>query len=175
MAPEDLRRDANTAAGKSIRQRTIVNIFDWGRSELNTNARHARLSATEQKSRIEFWNYYVQAAATLASEALSFYRARFGEIRWRSLTFKVMDFNQGLLSTDNFLGMARIELNLTSGSRQNVTLTTKSGAGARSTLTYSIAYKALPHSDRLAGFWQIRLFSAENLKAADLSGYSDPY
>ena len=80
-----------------------VHIFDWGRSELNTQESHARLSASEQADRQKFWRLYCVALAKLLYRCCSLYLARF----WRptaSITFRVWD--KDAFTDDDFIGAA---------------------------------------------------------------------
>ncbi|CAE7274853.1 ACTI [Symbiodinium natans] len=45
-------------AEEQLRKQTIVSIFDWGRSELNTIQKHGALSDSAQADRAQYWSYY---------------------------------------------------------------------------------------------------------------------
>ena len=51
-----------------MRKNTLVCIFDWGRSELNSMKKHMQLSEKDQLDRGEFWRYYMGAMAAMASK-----------------------------------------------------------------------------------------------------------
>ena len=82
---------------------TRVHIFDWGRSELNTEEGHARLLPSEQADRQKFWRLYRVALAKLLYQCCSLYVARF----WKpvaSITFRVWD--KDAFTDDDFIGAA---------------------------------------------------------------------
>ncbi|CAE7760870.1 Pip5kl1 [Symbiodinium necroappetens] len=84
---------------------TRVHIFDWGRSELNTEEGHARLSQSEQADRQKFWRLYRIALAKLLYQCCSLYVARF----WKpvaSIAFRVWD--KDAFTDDDFIGAAEL-------------------------------------------------------------------
>ena len=84
-----------------------VHIFDWGRSELNTEDSHALLSQAEQADRQKFWRLYRVALAKLLYNCCSLYVARF----WKpvaSITFRIWD--KDAFTDDDFIGAADLSL-----------------------------------------------------------------
>lgn len=65
------------ATEEEARDKVIVKIFDWGRSELNTISKHDKLSEKEKQDRAKFWAYYVGGIDQLAWEAARAYVHQF--------------------------------------------------------------------------------------------------
>merc|ERR1712182_85386 len=56
-----------------LRKQAKVHIFDWGRSELNTMAAHARLLKEDQEDRAKYWQYYLGGIDHLVFESVRSY------------------------------------------------------------------------------------------------------
>ncbi|CAK9000430.1 Hypothetical protein SCF082_LOCUS6489 [Durusdinium trenchii] len=166
---------------EEVRKSTVVCIFDWGRSELNTMQKHMQLSEKDQLDRIEFWRYYMGGIDRLAWEAARAYHHRFSCRKWSLLTFKVCDFDS--MSENDFIGRLSVPVEETSGEvcaelsskdRNHVVGDYWRGAA---TLTYSITWRAFPQPSRLKGAWRVHLIRAQHLPRQDkmqLRTTSDP-
>jgi hypothetical protein len=164
-----------------VRDATIVQLFDWGRSELNTLEKHMALSDKEQHDRATFWSYYVGGIDRLLWEAARAYRHRFGNAEgWATVTFAVFDFDS--MTENDFMGTATVPLEPTD--EKTISLRHYSGAtvtgGFRgvATLTYSVQTRELPEGSRLAAAWRVCVIRAENLPRMDVMqgrSTSDPF
>jgi len=178
-------------AEEQLRRQTIVNIFDWGRSELNTIKKHAALSDSAQADRAEYWSYYAGGIYRLSWEASRAYLHQFGNAEgWQHVSFMIWDFDS--MSDNDFMGkVVEIPLQETKETTAKIKLNSRrfafSSALARTelgcwklgpTLTYSIEWVPHPPTSRLKGLWRVQVVQAENLPREDLcifEGTSDPF
>lgn len=186
---------------RECRRNVCVNIFDWGRSELNTAERHSTLQVKEQSDRTEFWRYYMGGIDRLSWEAARSYLHRFSNDReWQDVTIAIYDFDA--LSKSDFIGKITVPLADTKGPvevrlvaprtsmlggegivstvsqrflRPGKSKSRGSSAKKTPTLTYSIEFQPLPKGARLAGLWRLQVIRAANLTACDSWGTSDPF
>lgn len=168
-----------------LRKAVQVNIFDWGRSELNTPEKHEKLTEEEQHDREQFWGYYVGGVDLLAWEAVRAYWHRFGNASsWDKVVAIVYDYDS--FSEDDFLGEVELNLNevvgkgpqtakLKTGRSKNFSLSAFS-SGEEPTITYSVELRHFPAGSRLRDACRICFHSAAKLPIADFrSQSSDPY
>jgi len=170
-----------SAPEEEVRSATIVQLFDWGRSELNTLEKHMAMSDEDQHDRAEFWSYYVGGVDRLLWETARAYRHRFGNAEgWSAVTFTLYDFDS--MSDNDRMGSVTVPLEPTP--ETTVKLLRDSGSKVTvpfrgtSMLTYSIVKRPLPEGSRLACTWQVRVIRAENLPRMDIMqgrGTSDPF
>lgn len=169
---------SRSEAEQQLRGTVSVCIFDWGRSELNTAANHAKLSAADQEDRSKFWQYYKGGIERLAWEASRAYYLRFGAKEGlRELRVTVYDFDA--ITDIDFIGRAVLSLEARPEER-TVPFVGKSGAPVQggkgpSTLTYVLELRELPDGARLTAVWTMRLLRATNLPALDVGSESDPF
>jgi len=167
-----------------VRRRVRVNIFDWGRSEMNSLDRHTSLPEEKRQDRGAFWRYYVGGIDRLAWTAARCYRHRFGcteEDAWATLNIAVYDFDS--LSANDFIGQVTLPLSeMSERSEMTITLQDHNGRPARSfrgppaTLTLKLHYRRYPEQSRLVGSWCVTIVRAEHLPARDkLTHTSDPF
>lgn len=164
------RAGGEAEARKAVR----VNIFDWGRSELNTSETMLDLSEAEIHDRTTFWRFYVGALDRFVWEATRAYHHQFCNTRgWSKLVVSVWDYDAA--SADDFL--AEVEIPLTSASIGTFKLPfdCEKRHLDRGQLTYSLGYREMPASSRIAGVWRICIHKAEHLPVADLHMSSDPF
>ncbi|CAD7936858.1 unnamed protein product [Amoebophrya sp. A25] len=57
---------------------TVAKLFDWGRSEFNTEGIMRKLMPLERAQRLKYWTYYLQALGRLGFELSRHYLHRFG-------------------------------------------------------------------------------------------------
>eukprot|EP00434_Breviolum_minutum_P011502 symbB.v1.2.010141.t1/scaffold618.1/size180184/18 len=165
-----------------LRKTSLVKIFDWGRSELNTLEEHSERSAEEQQDRLDFWRLYVGGIQRLAWEAARHYRHRFGNPNgWKKAQLVVYDFDS--MTDSDFIGQVFVDLVETSETTASL-LTADgsqvSGKEGPSTLTFSISWRRFAEQSRLQGAWSVRIFRAEKLPACDSALWpsrasSDPF
>jgi len=169
------------ASEEEVRSSAIVQLFDWGRSELNTVEKHLDMSDKDQHDRAQFWKYYVGGIDRLLWEAMRAYRHRFGNADgFSNVTFALFDFDS---QTENdFMGTVTVPLEPT----PEKTVCLKNHGGAKVTgglrgsamLTYAIEKRELPKGSRLAYTWRVRVVRAENLPRMDMMqgrSTSDPF
>jgi hypothetical protein len=172
------RRDASE---DEVRSSTIVQIFDWGRSELNTVEKHMDMSDKDQHDRAQFWKYYVGGIDRLLWETMRAYRHRFGNADgFSNVAFALFDFDS---QTENdFMGTVTVPLEPT----PEKTVCLKSHGGAKvvgglrgsAMLTYAVEKREMPKGSRIAYTWRVRVVRAENLPRMDMMqgrSTSDPF
>lgn len=168
---------------EEVRKSTMVNIFDWGRSELNTLDKHLKLSEKDQHDRGEFWRYYMGGIDRLAWEAARAYRHRFCCVSsWSHATFQISDFDS--MSENDFIGRLTVPVEETpETSAELITQTGNQVVGdfglrGSAKLTYSMTWRPYPKGSRFIGAWRICVLRAENLPRQDklqLRTTSDPF
>jgi len=169
------------ASEDEVRSATIVQLFDWGRSELNTVEKHMDMSDKDQHDRAQFWKYYVGGVDRLLWEAMRAYRHRFGNADgFSTVTFALFDFDS---QTENdFMGTVTVPLEPTP--EKAVCLRNHGGAkvvgGLRGSamITYSVEKREMPQGSRIAYTWRVRVVRAESLPRMDLlqgRATSDPF
>jgi len=157
---------------EDLRRAVRVNLFDWGRSELNTPEMHAEKPEGERQDRETFWCYYKGGIDRLAWEAARCYRHRFGSANgWLTAHVAVYDFDS--LSDSDFIGRVSLSLRPTAGDttvqligQHGETVRSRRG-GAAATLTYRIAWRRFPEGSRLRGAWRVTIVRAEHLPGLD--------
>mmetsp|Transcript_81784 Transcript_81784/g.227707 ORF Transcript_81784/g.227707 Transcript_81784/m.227707 type:complete len:794 (-) Transcript_81784:131-2512(-) len=164
------------------RRSVKVNIFDWGRSELNTLRANNNMTEVDQHDRAKFWAFYVGGIDRLSWEASRLYYHRFSTSDgWHKVTASVIDFDS--LGSD-FVGRATFQLQPIT--QATIPLSNERGQEVKSfvsktmgqTLTYSCSYAEYPQTSRLKGVWRLTVHKANNLIGCDkvkLSSASDPY
>lgn len=166
---------------EEVRKSTLVCIFDWGRSELNTMNKHMQLSEKDQLDRGEFWRYYMGGIDRLAWEAARAYQHRFSCSKWSLLTFKVCDFDS--MSENDFIGRLCVPVEETPetcadlNSKDGNHVVGDYGWRGSATLTYSITWRPFPQPSRMKGAWRVHLIRAQHLPRQDkmqLRTTSDP-
>lgn len=169
------------APESELREKVLVKLFDWGRSELNTPESHAELEEQERQDRATFWRYYMGGIDSLAWEAARCYRHRFGCANgWFKVDVVVYDFDS--LSESDFIG--QVSLHLRPTEETTVRLLDKEGREVRrglrsaASLTFRIDWRCFPDGSRLSGAWRVTLVRAENLPGLDWGlgrSTSDPF
>lgn len=166
---------------EELRKNVRVNIFDWGRSELNTLEKHMMLPDKEQHNRAEFWRYYVGGIDRLAWEAARAYHHRFCcTTRWTHVLLTISDFDS--MSENDFIGKLTVPLEETT--EMAAEICSKAGTsivgpnGHKAVLHYSMYWREYPNSSRLKGSWCLCIKKACNLPREDmiqLRTTSDPF
>ena len=157
---------------EAIRSQVLVNIFDWGRSELNTIEKMQHMTAKEQQDRREFWNYYKGGMERLAWVAARTYLHRFANAdEWKEITLTIYDFDA--MSKDDFMGTATVAVEDTDDLQ--IKLCNNKGKESDATITYSLHWRPCPSGSRLKGTWRVGIKSAKNLPNMDEQSVSDPY
>jgi hypothetical protein len=172
---------------EETRKAVVVNIFDWGRSELNTIQKHHALSDLEQHDRAKFWKYYVGGIDRLAWEAARAYYHRFSTRTWGTIFLNVVDFDSS--QANDFVGRvilapvqekAECTENLLDcwGGRHVHKLCCYCGFEKKPTLTYKVERMTFPEGSRLRSAWRIHIVRANHLPRLDrsqLKGSCDPF
>eukprot|EP00927_Polykrikos_kofoidii_P000760 TRINITY_DN10290_c0_g2_i1.p1 TRINITY_DN10290_c0_g2~~TRINITY_DN10290_c0_g2_i1.p1 ORF type:complete len:761 (-),score=125.49 TRINITY_DN10290_c0_g2_i1:85-2367(-) len=146
-----------------------VNIFDWGRSELNTLASHHGLSDDNLRDRAKYWSYYRGGIDRLCWEVVRTYRHRFCVTKWEALEISLSDFDS--MTTNDH--MHRVVLPLKVMAEQDVPI-------GKASLRLSIDWRSFPQTQdsRLSGEWRITIVKATKLPLRDrfqAKSTSDPF
>jgi len=168
---------------EKLRSGVIVNIFDWGRSELLLKDAYNKLSIDERADRDQYWGYYVNGVNHLSFDAADRYYDQFSNSKgWDEITVRVLDYDSN--SADDFIGEVTIPLlNETTSYSEEFVLRNKGKAllrdgtagGKRGSLKLDISWWEAPEtSSNLRGSWRVTVDRASNLKAMDITA-SDPY
>jgi len=168
---------------EKIREGVIVNIFDWGRSELLTKIAYDKLSIDEKKDRALYWGYYVNGLKHLSYNAADRYYDQFSNSHdWKEVTVRVLDYDSN--SADDFIGEVTIPLlNQTTRYSEEFVLRNMgksmlrdgSAGGKRGSIKIDISWWEAPKTcSHLRGSWRVKIDSASKLKAMDITT-SDPY
>eukprot|EP00450_Noctiluca_scintillans_P007230 CAMPEP_0194492346 /NCGR_PEP_ID=MMETSP0253-20130528/10938_1 /TAXON_ID=2966 /ORGANISM="Noctiluca scintillans" /LENGTH=787 /DNA_ID=CAMNT_0039333203 /DNA_START=1 /DNA_END=2364 /DNA_ORIENTATION=+ len=170
----------STEGEELLRKSVIVNIFDWGKSELNTLEHHVSLSADEQADRLKFWRFYLQGIDRLAWEASRMYWCRFcNHEGWDYADIRVYDYDS--LWVSDFLGTVRIALKPTPETTVPICCMNGQqlvGPSGPTRLTYWVIKEILPKDSRISEIWRVHVAQASSLPMCDrLHGRttSDPY
>lgn len=176
---------SSEAAEAGIRSKVTCKIFDWGRSELLTDAKYENLSYHGRADRDRYWNMYKKGIDRLSYNATRFYYHHFTtRAKWTDVTLHVMDFDS--MSSDSHIGKVVIPLpdvsnieaigNLGESRTYKVKSVLASSFG--STLTCSIRWVEYPADSRFAGVWRVGIERANDLPPMDVMHFiisSDPY
>ena len=155
---------------KDIREKVILNIFDWGRSVLNTEEDHNKMSIAEQKNFHKFWHSYRNGIMHLSWDAAQYYFHRFGNTsNWQNIEITVLDYD-GVTKHD-LIGHVLLPARQTKSWTHNIVL----GKKTRGTLTCSINWSPFPKESRFEGVWIIHIEHADNIPNLDTTSLSDPY
>jgi len=174
---------ARSVPEAEVREGVKVQIFDWGRSELNSLEQHEKLSTKDRQDRAKFWCFYVGGIDRLAFEASRLYHNRFcNDNEWTEFLCIVMDYDSN--SANDPLGMVAIPVKITPETTLNLHDSSGSQMKSRiagsplSTITYSLEWRSYPAGSRLKGAWRFNIVKANNLVGRDkvlLKATSDPY
>jgi len=162
---------------KRIRSSVIVNIFDWGRSELLSKESFDQLSKVEQDDRKTFWDLYMHGIDNLSLYAAKRYYNQFSNTQgWDAITVRVMDYDSS--NADDFMGEVTIPLpnpptnwseEYTLRNRGKALLRDGSAGGKYGKIKVNISWCNTPEtSPRMHGLWHITIDRASNLKAMDI-------
>jgi len=155
---------------QETRKSTHINIFDWGRSELNTISKHMQLSDNDQRDRSKFWGNYVGGIDRLAWEAARAYWHNFNNADgWAELSFLIFDFDS--MTRNEFIA------NLDVPVEETAEKTVKLDCGNNASFTYSITWRPLPEESRMKGTWRVTVHRAVNIPGRDgpFKSASDPF
>jgi len=176
----------SNSAEQSIRSNVIVNIFDWGRSELLTKEAFDQLSTAEQSDRKKYWEYYMYGVDELSRNAAKMYDNQFSNSGgWDEITVRVMDYDAS--NNDDFMGEVTLplpklplentwseEFILRNKGKKWLRGDPKKGR-SRGSIKLDISWWDAPKtSSRMKGSWHITVDQASNLQIKDVIS-SDPY
>jgi len=176
----------SNSAEQSVRSNVIVNIFDWGRSELLTKEAFDQLSTAEQSDRKKFWDYYISGIDELSRNAAKRYDNQFSNSDgWDEITVRVMDYDAG--NNDDFMGEVTLplpkiplettwseEYPLRGKGKPWIRGRPKNGR-SRGSIKLDISWLDAPkENSRIKGSWHITIDQASNLQVKDIIS-SDPY
>ncbi|KAF4659795.1 hypothetical protein FOZ61_004469 [Perkinsus olseni] len=163
---------------------TQVVLFDWGRSELNTAAKNARLSPEEQHKRSKYWRHYLCAAHRLFYETARVYYNRYLAERWRSVVFEVWDYDS--ITENDSVGRVAIPLDMSRLSTETFTsyvlflmdcdddgVLTRNSRGEASLLYVSLKRIEYAEESRFEEGVLVRVEKARNLPIKDYIGSCD--
>mmetsp|Transcript_28685 Transcript_28685/g.66148 ORF Transcript_28685/g.66148 Transcript_28685/m.66148 type:complete len:742 (-) Transcript_28685:111-2336(-) len=170
-----------------------VNIFDWGRSELNCPGEHTERDHKTKEDREKFWNYYTHGLSMLCWEVARTYFHQFCNYRgWTHVRIDVYNFSSQ--SEKQFIGSCIIKLEEASKERVplmfepprrhgNLVKNKKKLFGccfkartkvSTGSIIFSCEWRAFPAGSRLLGAWYFTLHAAEGLKPTATMQASKP-
>jgi len=174
-----------------------VSLFDWGRSELNTECLHRSLSDEEQSLREAYWVLWQRGMLRVIFDAIVDYQRMFGwglskgaATSLGEVIVEVWDFDT--LSPSSLIGCVRIPLQQTCGPRffvldcsgaesrvafqfLNLLDAAVGKEGGLPTLKAEVSTTALPQRSRLAQeAWHVTVHSVHDLPNMDVFGKTDP-
>mmetsp|Transcript_48431 Transcript_48431/g.122187 ORF Transcript_48431/g.122187 Transcript_48431/m.122187 type:complete len:1110 (-) Transcript_48431:2-3331(-) len=155
-----------------------VHIFDWGRSELNTAAMHARLEDDKKAERQKYWGYYCGAVAMLLYDCCNLYVRRFWHAK-ESLALTVWDKDKDFMP-DTFVGLCTVPLAETGEEQTLVDWkggSVKSGMlrTTQSSLAITVKPRQLDADSRLRDCWTVKVHGASNLPCKDALSPNDSF
>lgn len=157
-----------------VRNDVLVNLFDWGRSVLNTLETNKDLDPAIHKNYTKFWNSYIGGIDRLSWDTASYYFHRYGNSTgWESIRITLFDYDA--MSADDEMGEVSFMVEETAVSSHSV----KGGSRifrAIPTIAYSLEWIPYPNDSRLQGVWSLLIVEAKGLPQMDgAGGKSDPY
>lgn len=160
------------------KQHGQVNIFDFGRSELNTRQHHQALCAKERLDRQTFWDHYASGVDRLLWEAARIYFNRYILSDFNFIHIDFFDYDS--LTENDFLGSVTIPLDQDAPKKglsedwqiYELPLYNSCGTTMRinnkdSTATIEVRYMVYPEPSKFAYGIQVRVVSAQNLRPMD--------
>lgn len=175
-------------AEERIRSKVIVNVFDWGRSELLESS--DELSAEDREDRKAFWEFYKCGIDNLSFDAARRYYNQFSNnIGWKEITVRVMDYDSS--SADDFIGEVTIPLpdplldpspwaeEFVLRNKGKPLVRDGSSGGKRGSVKLVVSWWEAPKDEssprpRVCGAWHVTVDRGLNLKRMDVLS-SDPY
>lgn len=158
------RDDLLDEAEDSIRQKVVVKVFDWGRSELLTQQAYEAMSSEKQTDRQRFWDNYIHGVDNLAYNATRSYYHHFTNAhQWTELTLQIVDFD-----ASSEIGHVTIPLGAPPSAKSQIVqaghLQLENYAETScGTLRCSVSWLELPNDSRLRGTWRVSIVQAINL------------
>mmetsp|Transcript_43211 Transcript_43211/g.78612 ORF Transcript_43211/g.78612 Transcript_43211/m.78612 type:complete len:743 (-) Transcript_43211:115-2343(-) len=173
------REEVKTLGGHGF---VRVNIFDWGRSELNCPGEHSERDKKAKEDREKFWDYYQHGVSMLCWEVARTYFHQFCNYRgWTHVRIDVYDFSSQ--SDKKFIGSCTIKLEEATKERVPITFDPPRRHGnlvknkkklfgciktnkkvATGAVIFSCEWRNFPSGSRLLGAWYFTLHAAEGLK-----------
>lgn len=161
---------------EEIRSGVLVNVFDWGRSELNTVEAYNAMDEAGKADRRRFWKFYSDGIRNLSWNAAQEYWNRYCNVcSWEEVHICVIDYDS--TSKDDFMCQATVPVVET-----KKTLIPLKGRivklKVKGTLSYSFEWHDAPSQDsRLRGWFRLYIGEGKDLPIKDKAkgGKSDPY
>lgn len=155
---------------ESVKDSVLVNIFDWGRSELNTYEKNKTLDVATHKNYTKFWSNYVQGVDRLSWAAARVYFHRYGNaIGLNIIHIKIFDYDS--MSADDLMGEVILSVEETEYRCFDVI----GGNKLYGTLNIAMTWVPFPVESRLQGVWSLFIGEGKGLRNMDTSSVSDPY
>lgn len=159
-------------AREDVQKRVIVNLFDWGRSELNTFEANEELDFSVLANYTQFWNSYVGGIFRLSWDvALSYYHRYGNSAGWEKFEVTIFDFDS--MSTDDKLGKVELPAEASSGKHDVMRRRMSNCKGGY--LNCSLEWVPYSSDSRISGVWRLFIDRAQGLAKKDFMGKSDPY
>jgi len=163
-------------AEEEIRSNVLVNIFDWGRSELNTIEAFNNMNEKEKGDRKKFWKLYTNGIRSLSWNAACEYWNRFGNVfSWEKVRIRVYDYDS--TSKDDFMCQAAVPVVETTKETWIPLKGRIVGLKVKGTLSYSFEWHDAPYDSRMKGWFRLHIGEGKDLPRRDkvTGGKSDPY
>merc|ERR1711963_1129688 len=163
------RRALDVLASRSVPGLARVHVFDWGRSELNTEANHAQMSEDEQLMRKWYWDIWQRGAFRVFYESVVLYRRQFTSrllCPEATVTLDVWDYDT--MTENDHIGSATLPLMPTYGPLTLNLQRRRTGKSLKSTIEVEISNLQLPAVSRLSQAWRATVRRVNNLPRMDV-------
>eukprot|EP00931_Biecheleriopsis_adriatica_P077296 TRINITY_DN50884_c0_g1_i1.p1 TRINITY_DN50884_c0_g1~~TRINITY_DN50884_c0_g1_i1.p1 ORF type:complete len:597 (-),score=124.89 TRINITY_DN50884_c0_g1_i1:17-1807(-) len=161
-----------------------VCIFDWGRSELNTEEENAMRSSKEQAMRKKYWKKWLRGMLRCLFEAVHLYISQFNHSA-ETVTLQVWDYDHFEFDANDFVGSATLPLQATDGPMDLDLWTDENRCSNRCSLfggerrragsiRVEISEAPAPSPGRLTKVWEVFVQEVEGLPNKDVCTETDP-
>ena len=166
-----------------------IHIFDWGRSELNTQSKYQCMSDSDKLDREDYWDKYVRSVSTLCFESCNLFWHKYAN-KFNFVQIEIWDYDA--LTPDDFIGYISIPLRATEGEVSFVLKTTHGDpvlglTGKPSQIFVEIQeieqkIKNINFHEKLENpmkmtaekIWQVKVIKASDLPKMDFFSTADP-
>lgn len=157
----------------------LVKVFDWGRSELNTEENHSQLTPEAKEMRSAFWPIWQRGVVRLMFDALCLYTSQFVRPNGSpATTLEICVWDVDTFDPSDRIGSVVVPLVPTGGP---VVLPLDPGEGYplsakshRPEVTVELSTSKPPAGSRLDEIWHVNVVKVSDLPRMDWWSDSDP-